>query len=79
MTYFAVITAHLVNSDTWEDEVSRVIVEANNFAEIGKRVDKIFGDEVESVQIEMYEGPIYIDEETARRFREDPFPVVTED
>ena len=79
MNYFAVITAHLVNSDTWKDEVSRVIVEANNFAEIGKRVDEIFGDEVESVQIEMYEGPIYIDKKVANCFKEGAFPIVTED
>lgn len=79
MNYFAVITAHLVNPDTWKDEFSRVIVEANNFAEIGKRVDEIFGDEVESVQIEMYEGPIYIDKEVANCFKEGAFPIVTED
>ena len=79
MDYFAVITATLCNPDTFEDEVSRVVVEENNFAEIGKRVDEIFGDEVVSVQIEMYEGPIYIDKETAKRFEQDDFPSITED
>lgn len=79
MNYFAVITATLVNHDTWKNEVSRVIVEANNFTEVGKRVDEIFGDEVESIQIEMYEGPIYIDKEVVERFKKGDFPLVTED
>lgn len=79
MNYFAVITANLVNPDTWKNEVSRVIVEANNFAEVGKRVDEIFGDETESVRIEMYEGPIYIDKETANCFKDGVFSIVTED
>ena len=79
MDFFAVITATLCNPDTYEDEVSRVVVEANNFAEIGKRIDEIFGDEVESVQIEMYEGPIYIDKETANQLKRGDFPFVAED
>lgn len=79
MDFFAVITATLYNSDTYEDEVSRVVVEENNFAEIGKRIDEIFGDEVESVQIEMYEGPIYIDKETANRLERGDFPFIAED
>lgn len=79
MDYFAVITATLCNPDTLDDEVSRVVVEANNFAEIGKRVDEIFGDEAVSVQIDMYEGPIYIDKETAKRLKQDDFPPTTED
>ena len=79
MDFFAVITATLCNPDTFEDEVSRVVVEANNFAEIGKRIDEIFGSEAESVQIEMYEGPIYIDKETANRFKQGDFPFTAED
>ena len=79
MDYFAVITATLCNPDTFGNEVSRVVVEANNFAEIGKRVDEIFGDEAVSVQIDMYDGPIYIDKETAKRLEQDDFPPTTED
>ena len=79
MDYFAVITATLCNPDTFGKEVSRVVVEANNFAEIGKRVDEIFGDEAVSVQIDMYDGPIYIDKETAKRLEQDDFPPTTED
>ena len=79
MDYFAVITATLCNPDTFGKEVSRVVVEANNFAEIGKRVDEIFGDEAVSVQIDMYDGHIYIDKETAKRLEQDDFPPTTED
>ena len=79
MDYFAVITATLYNPDTFKDEISRVVVEANNFMEIGKRIDEIFGSEAESVQIEMYEGPIYIDKETENRLKRGDFPIVAEE